>query len=258
MVSAVFGTARQDGCRSVATGVLGDEVVEISPGLAMRTFVADRRPVKLAQLATSHGNLATWAGGFGLARSASSVVVTRNDRVELLLSGRRARQREERLRLSLGDGILRATADESARLIALLDAGAAMYAPGDTPWSTRHRMFDWGYSAAALERYDRTAAAALAGEPQPVHGPSASSSSSSALPADQLVAGGWSKSILRRSMADQLPSGVVWNRDKPHLGWRFTEEWLDQNPTEFLRDLPSDTRSSSSSTVSNSCSEGRE
>ena len=38
---------------------------------------------------------------------------------------------------------------------------------------------------------------------------------------------------------DQLPTPVVWNRDKPHLGPQFTEAWVDENPTEFLRRLPS-------------------
>ena len=60
------------------------------------------------------------------------------------------------------------------------------------------------------------------------------------LPADQLVAGGWSKSILRRSMVDRLPAPVVWNREKPHLGPTFTEVWIDQDPVAFLRDLPAD------------------
>ena len=62
MVRAVFDAARQDGCRSVVTGVLADEVVEISASLAMSVFLADRRPAKVVQLVASSGNMATWAG----------------------------------------------------------------------------------------------------------------------------------------------------------------------------------------------------
>ena len=112
-------------------------------------------------------------------------------------------------------------------------------APGDTPWSTRHRLFDGGYSAAALERYDRTAAACSLESRSPFMDRRVVEFFQR-LPADQLVSGGWSKSVLRRSMADQLPSPVVWNREKPHLGWQFTEAWVDRDPTAFLRDLPSD------------------
>ena len=107
MVRAVFDAARQDGCRSVVTGVLADEVVAIPASLAMRAFLADRRPAKVVQLAASRGNLATWAGRLGLARSAISVLLRRSDRIEQLLTSRRARQRDDWLRRSLGDRILR-------------------------------------------------------------------------------------------------------------------------------------------------------
>ena len=60
------------------------------------------------------------------------------------------------------------------------------------------------------------------------------------LPADQLVAGGWSKSILRESMVGLLPAPVIWNREKPHLSPQFAEVWIDRDPVAFLRDLPSD------------------
>ena len=110
-------------------------------------------------------------------------------------------------------------------------------APGDTPWSTRHRLFDGGYSAAALERYDRTAAACSLESRSPFIDRRVVGFFQS-LPAGQLVSGGWSKSVLRRSMADQLPTAVVWNREKPHLGPRFTEVWINRDPIEFLRELP--------------------
>ena len=135
--------------------------------------------------------------------------------------------------------VLRPSDDERTRLIARLDAMGARSSPGDTPWSTRHRLFDGGYSAAALERYDRAAAACSLESRSPFMDRRVVEFFQS-LPADQLVSGGWSKSVLRRSMADQLPTSVVWNREKPHLGSQFNEVWVDRDPTEFLCDLQSD------------------
>jgi asparagine synthase (glutamine-hydrolysing) len=236
LVRAVFGAARRDGCRSVVSGVLADEVVAIPASLAMRSFLADRQGSQVVRLAVSRGNLATDAGRLGLSRSAVSVLLTRSVRVEHVLRGRRARQRNERLRRSLRGRILRATDEERTRLITRLDAITARSAPGDTPWSTRHRLFDGGYSAAALERYDRAAADCSLESRCPFMDRRLVEFFQS-LPADQLVSGGWSKSILRRSMAYQLPTPIVWNREKPHLGPQFTEAWVDRDPTEFLRDL---------------------
>ncbi len=239
MVHTVFDAARRDGCRSVVTGVLADEVVAIPASLAMSVFLAERHPAKVVRLAASRGNLATWAGRLGLARSAISVMLRRSERMEQLRSSRRARQRDDWLCRSLGDGVLHPTDDERTRLIARLDATGYGSAPGDAPWSTRHRLFDGGYSAAALERYDRTAAACSLESRGPFMDRRIVEFFQR-LPADQLVSGGWSKSVLRRSMADQLPSPVVWNRGKPHLGWQFTEVWVDRDPMVYLRDLSSD------------------
>ena len=129
MVSAVFGAASIDGCRSVVSGALADEVVAIPASLAMRSFLAERRPEKVIQLAASHGNLATGAGRLGLSRSAVSVLLTRSERMAYLLNGRRARQRNDWLRRSLGDRILRPTDDERTRLIARLDATVCAVGP---------------------------------------------------------------------------------------------------------------------------------
>jgi asparagine synthase (glutamine-hydrolysing) len=41
------------------------------------------------------------------------------------------------------------------------------------------------------------------------------------LPGRLLVRDGWRKSILRQVMVDKLPSEVLWQRGKPHVGWRF-------------------------------------
>ena len=46
--------------------------------------------------------------------------------------------------------------------------------------------------------------------------------------------------MLRRSMVGRLPAPVVWSRQKEHLGWSFTLEWIDIDPEQTLRDLSSD------------------
>lgn len=239
MIRAVFAAARQDGCRSVVTGAFADEVVAIPASLAMSALLTERRPAEITRLAASRGNLASDAGRLGLIRAATSVVVTRSDRVERLLAGRRARQRDGWLRRALGDGFLRPTDAERTRLIARLDAMAARSAPGETAWSTRHQLFDGGYSAAALERYDRSAAVSSLESRTPFMDRRVVEFFQR-LPADQLVAGGWTKSVLRRSMADLLPPPVVWNREKPHLGPPFAEAWIDRDPSESLRSLAPD------------------
>jgi asparagine synthase (glutamine-hydrolysing) len=41
------------------------------------------------------------------------------------------------------------------------------------------------------------------------------------LPGHLLLRDGWPKFILRKLMTDKLPGEVLWQRGKPHLGWRF-------------------------------------
>jgi asparagine synthase (glutamine-hydrolysing) len=237
MVQAVFGIAANDGSRSVVSGIFADEVVAIPASLAMRTFLADRRSSQCVRLIASRGNLAS--SRLGLSRSAMSLLMNRSARVEHLLKGRRARHRDDWLWRALGGQILRTTVDERTHLVASLDAMAAQWSPGDTPWSPRHRLLDGGYSAAGLERYDRSAATCSLESRAPFTDRRLVEFFLS-LPAEQLVSGGWSKAILRRSMVGRLPAAVVWNREKPHLGPQFTKVWVDCDPTEFFRDLPVD------------------
>jgi asparagine synthase (glutamine-hydrolysing) len=44
------------------------------------------------------------------------------------------------------------------------------------------------------------------------------------LPWDRLQSGGWTKALLRRSMAGRLPDAVRWRKGKEHLGWAFNAE----------------------------------
>ncbi len=44
------------------------------------------------------------------------------------------------------------------------------------------------------------------------------------LPWNQLQSGGWTKALLRRSMAGRLPDPVRWRKGKEHLGWAFNAE----------------------------------
>ena len=217
----------QSGSRSVVQDIFADEVVAIPASLAMRAFIADRRGVEFLRLVASRRQ-----PGLQTAEP-SPVGVVRVDEQQwspqAAARHRRTSQRDDWLLRSLGHHSLRLTDDERIRLIARLDAMAERSEHGDTAWSTRHRLFDGGYAAAGLERYDRSAADCSLESRSPFMDRRVVEFFQS-LPAEQLVAGGWSKSILRRSMAEQLPQPVVWNRDKPHLGPEFREVWDRARP----------------------------
>jgi asparagine synthase (glutamine-hydrolysing) len=57
------------------------------------------------------------------------------------------------------------------------------------------------------------------------------------LPGRLLLRDGWRKSILRQVMAEKLPDQVLWQRGKPHLGWRFnravTKSALDRGEIDL-------------------------
>ncbi|MBV1879674.1 MAG: hypothetical protein KUG79_18670 [Pseudomonadales bacterium] len=40
---------------------------------------------------------------------------------------------------------------------------------------------------------------------------------------------GWRKWILRQSMQGHLPNAIIWRKTKPHLGWQFTQKWMQLN-----------------------------
>ena len=88
MVQIGVRDSQESGCRSIVSGIFGDEVVEISPSLAMRVFLADGHPTRVVRLAASHGNLATRSERLGLARSALSVALGRSQVFQRLVSRR--------------------------------------------------------------------------------------------------------------------------------------------------------------------------
>ena len=54
------------------------------------------------------------------------------------------------------------------------------------------------------------------------------------LPPEQLVRHGWPKHLVRRTMADELPSAVRWRRPRTHLGISFSRALLNSGRTQIL------------------------
>ena len=238
MLRTLYSTAAADGRRSLLSGMLADEVVAISPVVAMRCFVADRQPLELARLVLADGNIRAMSSRIGLARSAISSTLAGNRRFEDRLASRRAERWEAWKRQHLDGVHLRLDPEEKVRLDHRLDATPWTLRAGDGPGSLRHRLFDSGYGSTALERYDRSAAACSIESRSPYMDRRVVEFFQR-LPARQLVAAGWTKSVVRRSMLGRLPPEVVWSRHTRHLGWSFTLEWFTIDAETYLRDLPS-------------------
>jgi hypothetical protein len=205
----------------------------------MRCLLADGQPLELARLALSNGNLRTEATRLGLVRSAVSSALARSERFTDARSKHHIETWEAWKRGHLVGLHLRLDEPEGERLDQRLDATRWAPQTGDGPGSLRHRMLDSGYASSALERYDRSAAACSVESRSPYMDRRVVEFFQS-LPAEQLIAAGWTKSVLRRSMATRLPREVIWSRHKRHLGWSFTLEWFESDPLDYLRDISSD------------------
>ena len=235
----VFTTARSDGCRSVLTGVLADEVVAISPGVALRALLKDHQPSAAIGLVVSRGNLASRYGRLMLARTALSSALEFSQSLRELQERRQRRSWTAANRRLVDDLRLSIATNESVRLAARLESTRWVSFRSDGAGSLRHRLFDGGYAAAALERYDRSAAESSVECRTPFMDRRVVEFFQR-LPPRQLVSGGWTKSVLRRSMVGQLPPRVIWSHDKQHLGSSFTLEWLDVDPHRYFRELDAD------------------
>jgi asparagine synthase (glutamine-hydrolysing) len=86
------------------------------------------------------------------------------------------------------------------------------------------------YLTVARERYDRVASA-LGVEPRDPFLDGRVLRLAVRLPGEQLLDGGWSKSVLRRAMADRLPEDFRYRKGKEHLGPEFTRAVVASNPT---------------------------
>jgi asparagine synthase (glutamine-hydrolysing) len=238
MPRTLFSLAATDGRRSVLTGVLADEVASLSCGAAMGVFLADRQPLNVLRLLASNGNLGGRKRRIVLARSAIVSTLARNRmawKARSSLQDRRWRSWKRRHTRTLH---LRLDSEEQMRLDRRLDTTQWRSQHSDDAGALRHRLFDRGYGVAALERYDRSAASSSVECRSPFMDRRVVEFFQT-LPAQQLISGGWTKSVLRRSMVCRLPTSVVWSRHKQHLGWSFTSEWAGADPKRFLYGLPS-------------------
>lgn len=236
LLRTMFATAAVDARRSLLTGVYGDEVVGISTSVAIRVLLAAGRFSEVVRLVMADGNIRSTTGRKGLARQALVGLVDSSGFMNDRLAKRRHTSWTAWKQCRIEELHLRLDSEERERVDHRLDA--AVWGPrrGDGPASVRRRMFDDGFAAAALERYDRTAAMSSIEARSPFMDRRLVEFCLT-LPAQQFVSGGWTKSVLRRSMVDRLPTDVLWNRKKPDLGWSFTTKWLDIDPEEFLRSL---------------------
>ena len=167
------------------------------------SFLADHQHARGSSgLAASNGNLRTQQGRIGLARSALSSVAQHSatGTSERRLARRRPavgdwkqRAHRRRLHLRLDPRRNRASRPTPGHNAVDSPAGTTALARFVTACSTRLRR---GRSRAL-----RPISGSLLGRvPEPVHGPTCRRVLPDALPAQQLVSGGWTKSVLRRSM----------------------------------------------------------
>jgi len=88
----------------------------------------------------------------------------------------------------------------------------------------------------ALERYDRVAAVCSVEPRHPLLDKRLVEFSVS-LPWDQKVRDGWSKYLLRRACEPLLPSEVVWRKGWEHIGWSFTNAWIQEKYDKILEEI---------------------
>jgi asparagine synthase (glutamine-hydrolysing) len=85
---------------------------------------------------------------------------------------------------------------------------------------------DHAYMTVGRERYERVAASAGVEARDPFMDKRVVAFCVS-LPGDQKLRDGWTKAVLRRSMAGRLPEEVRWRIGKEHLGWAFTLAFME-------------------------------
>lgn len=100
----------------------------------------------------------------------------------------------------------------------------ALYRPG-SPARRAVTVFHV-HNVAARERYERVAARVGIESRDPYFDVRMIDFCLS-LPVEQTMRNGWTKYILRQSMAGKLPEAVQWRTGRRHLGWEFTSRVLD-------------------------------
>lgn len=101
----------------------------------------------------------------------------------------------------------------------------------------RARSLDQPYLTVGRERYDR-AASAVAVEPRDPFLDRRVVGFCLSLPGEQVFGDGWPKIILRRAMAGRLPNEMRWRNGKDHLGFAFTNAFLESSEDATLVGQP--------------------
>lgn len=231
---APYWAAAQDGIDAVIDGVDGDIPFLIGNGLARR-------------LRRGHA-WATWRNVQGLART-YPMGPTAPRQFAQVLRGALTPDRLRILRRSLHPNRRSEVASDSpihpefaqhvqlqARLDRLADWGAEL--PHWSPRREACELLDHPFLTVALERYHRVAAHHGI---QPLH-PFLDRHCLAlylSLPDRQRLHDGWTKAVLRRAMARELPEAVLRRQDKQHLGWAQTQALLQSHHRTVVDQLQS-------------------
>ncbi len=128
---------------------------------------------------------------------------------------------------------------QRVRLLERFELACAQRATEVDPGSATRRasgIFEF-HRTAARERYEREAAR-VGIEPRDPFLDLRVISFCVSLPAQQMLADGWPKIVMRRAMAGRLPEAVRWRRGKQHLGWAFTNAVMDTQRDQLRNAAP--------------------
>lgn len=217
----MYSAARTHGLRVLLDGVPGDNVVSLDDKCLAYHWRAGRWQT-----------VVTEAYGFSkLYEVSPASLIWANFKLAFVPNAvrkfKRACYQNDTLDHVIGDTIIN---PDFAQAVDLRQRLEALHKHG---WTTLHRTIeqdhtnnlDHPYITVALERYGRVAAA-LSIEPRHPFMDRRLVEFCVALPWEQKIYNGWTKTVLRRAMAGRLPEVVRWRRDKLNLAGEFWQAWL--------------------------------
>jgi asparagine synthase (glutamine-hydrolysing) len=139
------------------------------------------------------------------------------------------RMRRRRESALLAHSVIRPEFAREMGVLERLEASEARnQRPARTPGEAHRRAMESGLIQHALEMADKTAAA-FAVEPRYPFLDRRLMELCLAIPADQKLRGGWTRSLMRRAMRGILPEEVRWRPTKANLAPNFTRRLLAQD-----------------------------